>query len=280
MRKYLFAWTFVLSGYVSIGQDLHLSLSGGLMNYQGDLQGKRITFDQANPYFGIGAYYELTDKIFIRAGVISGKVGAHDKYSQLNSSRNLSFTSQVTEFHFGLEYDLIKSAEHTLTPYLYAALAGFHFNPYAMDADGQKVYLQPLGTEGQGFVPGREKYALTQLAIPFGGGLKIAINENVFVRVEAVMRKLFTDYLDDVSATYADQTSLLRNNGQAAVNLAFRGSEINPVLTYPAEGRVRGNPKSKDFYYTAGVSVSFRLTGNEYRAGNGKGKLGCPMNVY
>jgi Domain of unknown function (DUF6089) len=281
MRKYFFALIFGLWGYGSAAQNLHMFLSGGLMNYQGDLQSKRMTLDEAHPYVGIGAYYELSEKLFIRAGIINGKVSADDKFSKINSSRNLNFTSQLTELQLGLEYDLFNSNEHTITPYIFAAVAGFHFNPSTIDAAGEKVYLQPLGTEGQGFFNGRKKYALTQLAIPFGGGIKIAVSDNVFVRLDAGLRKLFTDYLDDVSTFYIDKASLLANNGQQAVDVAFRGDELNPTFTYPVQGAVRGNPKSKDLYYTGGISVSFRLTGNEYRGGGkGKGKLGCPVNVY
>ncbi len=279
MKKYFFALMIICTADRLVAQNLHFVLSGGLINYQGDLQGKRITLNQAHPYFGIGIYQELSEKLFIRSGIIYGKVSADDKFSKLNSNRNLSFATQVIELQLGLEYDLINANEHRIAPYIFAAMAGFHFNPYTIDALGNKVYLQPLGTEGQGF-GGRKKYALNQLAIPFGGGIKIAVNENVFVRVEAGLRKLFTDYLDDVSTTYFDKVALLTNNGQQAVDLAFRGDEINPALQYPGLGAVRGNPKSKDFYYTAGISLSFRLSGNDNRGGNGKGKLGCPVNVY
>ena len=59
--------------------------------------------------------------------------------------------------------------------------------------------LQPLGTEGEGFYKGEKKYNLTQLAIPIGGGFKYAISNNVRIGIEVGFRKLFTDYLDDVS---------------------------------------------------------------------------------
>ncbi len=279
MRKYFFVLIFILFGNASIAQNLHLVLSGGLMNYQGDLQARRFTFEQSHPYFGIGAYYELSEKLFIRTSIINGKLSADDKISKLNSNRNLSFSSPVIEFQLGLEYDLLNSNVHTITPYIYAALAGFHFNPSAVDARGNKVYLQPLGTEGQGF-GGRKKYSLTELAIPFGGGIKIAVNDDVFIRFDFGLRKLFTDYLDDVSTVYIDKNDLLANNGQQAVDLAFRAAEINPALQYPVQGAVRGNPKSKDFYYTGCVAISFRINCQYERGGKGKGKLGCPVNIY
>jgi hypothetical protein len=280
MKKIILA-SFLFSGALSSqAQDVHLFVGGGIMNYQGDLQPRRLTLSQAKPYVTVGGYYELTEKLWIRAGIVAGKVTASDSVAKLNQVRNLSFSSQVIEFHLGAEYDILNSYEHLLTPYIFASVAGFHFNPYTQDINKNKVYLQPLGTEGQGFFQGRKKYGLTQLSVPFGGGIKIAVSENIQVRLEAVLRKLFTDYLDDVSTFYVNQANLLSNNGQQAVDLAFRSDEINPLLQYPNEGNIRGNPKSKDFYYTGGVSVSFRLQGNPNRGKPGKGKLGCPVNVY
>ena len=264
----------------SPAQNVHLFIAGGLINYQGDLQNKKITLNQSHPFVGAGAYYEVTERLYIRTGFLAGKISGDDKYSKFNKSRNLSFFSQVMEFHLGAEYDLINSYEHLITPYFFVALAGYHFDPYAIDVNNKKVYLQPLGTEGQGFYQQRKKYSLTQLSIPFGGGVKIPLSDNIYLRVEAGMRKLFTDYLDDVSTFYIDKATLLANNGQQAVDLAFRGDEINPSLPYPDETSIRGNPKSKDFYYTGGITISFRLQGGDGKNRTGKGKLGCPVNVY
>ncbi len=278
MRNLLFV-TLFFSGLCRLqAQDIHIFAGGGIMNYQGDLQARRLTAEQAHPYATAGIYYEATEKLYLRAGLVVGKVSASDEYSKPNRSRNLSFSSQVIEFSVGAEYDIFNSYDYIITPYLYAAVAGFHFNPYTYDATNRQVYLQPLGTEGQGF-GGQKKYSLTQLAIPFGGGIKIPLTNTISLRLEAGLRKLFTDYLDDVSTVYADGTDLLNNNGQKSVELAFRSDELNPALLYPVQGAIRGNPKSKDYYYTGGASISFRLPSGGSR-GPGKKKLGCPVNIY
>jgi hypothetical protein len=264
----------------SIAQDFHLYLTGGVINYQGDLQAKRFTFSQAHPFVGGGLYYEATDKLYIRLGFLAGKVSGDDKYSKLNAVRNLSFQSQLMEVHLGAEYDIINSYEHTIVPYIFAGVAGFHFDPYALDSANKKVYLQPLGTEGQGFYLGRKKYNLTQLSIPFGGGVKLLLSDNINLRIEVALRKLFTDYLDDVSASYPDEDELRVNNGQQAVDFSFRGDELNHSTPFPDATAIRGNPKSKDFYYTVGLSLSYRLQSHPYRGGGGKSKTGCPVNVF
>lgn len=251
------------------------------MNYQGDLQAKRFTFSQAKPFVGGGFYIEATDRLYFRLGALTGKVSGDDKLSKLNVDRNLNFQSKITEVHIGAEFDILNAYEHTVAPYIFAGVAGYHFNPYTTDSSGNKVYLQPLGTEGQGFYLGRQKYGLNQLAVPFGGGLKMALSDMVNIRLEVALRKLFTDYLDDVSATYADEDELRANNGQQAVDFSFRGDEIKNNLPYPDATSRRGNPGSKDFYYTVGLSLSFRLQGNGGGGSNkpGKKQLGCPVNL-
>jgi hypothetical protein len=264
-------------------QRLHLNLFGGFSNYQGDLQSAKFTFSQAKAAFGAGAYYELSEKFYIRLNFVSAKVGGDDKTGiYYNKNRNLSFSSPVTEWHVGLEYDLMNVYENRLSIYIFAGIGGFKFNPSTVDSLGKKIYLQPLGTEGQGFYQGRKKYSLSSLVIPFGGGLKFPVNDDVFVRLEAGIRKTFTDYLDDVSTTYVDPAALLANNGPKALELAFRGDELklpSPYL-YPKEGTIRGSPKRTDYYYIIGASISFRLRTKSDRGYSGKSNLGCPVRVY
>ncbi|MGL1572121.1 hypothetical protein ACSTHY_00040, partial [Vibrio parahaemolyticus] len=58
--------------------------------------------------------------------------------------------------------------------------------------------------------PDRKQYSLFNLEIPIGAGIKYAINENVNVYFEFAFRKLFTNYLDDVSNTYPDKNIILK----------------------------------------------------------------------
>lgn len=260
---------------------LHLTLFGGISNYQGDLQSKRFTFQQANAAFGIGGLYELTQKLYVRGNITFGEVRGDDKVSGTYLIRNLSFSSPVTDIHLGLEYDLLNSYEKSLVPYVFAGISVFHFNPSTIDSSGKKEFLQPLGTEGQGFFLGRKKYNLTQMALPFGAELKLTLSQNIRIRFEVGLRKTFTDYLDDVSTTYADETELLLNSGPRAVDLAFRGDENKSGLSYPEPNSIRGNPKSKDWYYFTGLGISFRLSSGENAGGRyGKNKTGCPVNIY
>jgi hypothetical protein len=136
--------------------------------------------------------------------------------------------------------------------------------------------------------PDRKPYSLTQPAIPFGGGIKYAINDNLRLGLELGFRKLFTDYLDDVSTTYVNPADLLAAKGQLAVDMSYRGDELpggNP--NYPAKGSQRGGAKKQDWYYFFGLHLTYRLGsgdntnrsgvfgGGNYKGGKKKG-YGCP----
>jgi Domain of unknown function (DUF6089) len=275
----IFVFLFIISVSSVKAQNLHINLLGGLSNYNGDLQPKKLTLKGIQPAFGAGLLYEITDKFTARLMFTHGTLKAADANSPYNKDRNLSFSSPVNEVSLGVEYDILNLYETSITPYLFTGIAVYHFNPSAIDSNGAKVFLQPLGTEGQGFYLNRQKYSLTQFSLPVGGGIKLALTPNVRLRAEAGIRKTFTDYLDDVSSTYADMDELLLNNGAKAVELAFRGGEIKQGLIYPVAGRQRGNPKSKDLYYFAGLAISFRIQ-SEYGSRSGRSQLGCPLPVY
>ena len=235
MKIFLVTLNMFLIAVTSNAQNFHVNLFAGASNYQGDLQDKRFTFSQSHLAGGVGVSYDLTDKFSVRSGITLGKISADDKYGR-NSLRNLNFTSNLTEVNLGLEYYITRLEDHALTPYVFGGIALYHFNPYTTDTSGTKYFLKPLSTEGEGFVEGRNNYSLTQFAIPFGGGVKLSLSENINVGLELGLRKLFTDYLDDVSTTYVDQTLLLANRGSKAVELAYRGDELKNGSPYPDAG--------------------------------------------
>lgn len=274
--KTLLTLIFILFSLFSHAQNLSITAFGGFSNYKGDLQEKNFTATKSHPAYGAGLLYEITEKISARANFTVGKISAADKDGNKNKSRNLSFSSPVTDIHLGAEYSLFNIYEKGFTPYVFAGISYFKFNPSALDTSGDKVFLQPLGTEGQGFYDGRKKYNLSQFSLPFGGGVKLALGDNIRIGFEAGFRKTLTDYLDDVSTTYADKDLLTANNGPQAAELAFRGDELKGSLqAYPPAGDQRGQPKFKDWYYFTGLSVAFRLSSISGGGGRKSG-IGCP----
>jgi opacity protein-like surface antigen len=263
---------------------LHLTLFGGVSNYQGDLQGRTFTFNQSNLAIGAGLKYDLTPHIGVRAGIQYGTVEAHDNQNTeaVLRARNLSFESRILEGNLLLEYTLFNMEDKKISPYVFGGIALYHFNPYAFDTLGNKVFLKPLSTEGQGLTayPERKEYKLTQFAIPFGGGIKFRVSPNVVLGYEIGLRKLFTDHLDDVSGTYVDEFRLFEERGAKAVEMAYRGNQLKDGLPYPEEGSPRGGAKYKDWYYFQGLTLTIGIGGSGGGFGGGRGSIGCPKNVY
>ena len=283
MKKFLLL--AMLSPIFSYGQ-WHANLFGGFSNYFGDLQAKPYTTQQSHGAFGLGLQYDLNDHFSILGNASYARVSASDAYAQKEDlrARNLSFQSKIYEGNLLFEYTLLNLNEHRFSPYIFAGVALYHFNPFTYDSLGRKNYLRQLSTEGEGLAqyPDSKPYNLFQFAIPFGGGLKFRITDRVVLAYEIGLRKLFTDYLDDVSGRYVDRATLLAAKGPKAVELAYRGDELKTGGgTYPVDGTVRGGAKFKDWYYLSGIRVSIALNTkriSEHRRHNGV--IDCPKKVY
>lgn len=288
MGKLSVLFLFLLLSIAGSAQRFHIGVFGGVAAYNGDLTDKIFPKKVTNGVLGITGNYELTNHIMLRGGYSFTRVGGADRYSDNPEmlKRNQSFETAISEFSLVGEYYLNNLNEKRFSPYVFGGLAVFHYNPYAYDINNQRVYLKPLSTEGQGLpgYPDRRPYSLTQWAIPFGGGVKYALTEKFRIGLEVGLRKTFTDYLDDVSTTYIDPNDLLAAKGQQALDMSYRGDELpNGDPAYPAKGYQRGGADQKDFYYFAGLHLTYRIgdpSGTGLFGGGRKSKLGCPANIY
>ncbi|MEO6556280.1 MAG: DUF6089 family protein [Ferruginibacter sp.] len=284
--RYLALSLVLLSGLNSRSQNLFASIYVGSSNYSGELQEKRFTFTQSHPAGGVGLLYEINEKMFIRGDFTFGKIGAHDKFGK-NKARNLSFFSNIYEYSIGFEYVLFDPYIYKVSPYFFTGICLFDFNPHTKDANGNIVLLAERSTEGEGFIAGKDEYKLRDFSIPIGGGIMWAINANKRLGIVLGFRKTFTDYLDDVSTTYVDQTLLALNRGQSTADIAYRGDELPNGPVYPPAGTRRGNPKTKDWYYFSGISFRIRILPKgraikaQFDSGRRKrARTDCPVNVY
>jgi opacity protein-like surface antigen len=264
-------------------QRLHLGIFGGASAYNGDLTESLFPKKVSNGVIGVTANYELRDQIMIRAGLSYTVVGGADRYNTKPDllARNLSFESAVTELSFVGEYYFQNLYRNRVSPYVFGGVAVYRFNPYAYDASGQRVFLKPLSTEGQGINGYPKPYSLTQPALPFGAGVKYAVNNNLRIGIEIGFRKLFTDYLDDVSGYYASEADLLAAKGPQSVDMSYRGDDVpSGSFIYPAKGAQRGSPEFKDIYYFTGIHLTYRIS--PFRGGDPMrmNRNGCPVNIY
>lgn len=281
MRK-LFLVFFLFPSILSAQQRFHVTLFGGFSNYQGDLQDKRFTLDESNGAFAIGLKYDVTSHVAVRTNFTYGRIEGNDKLNKPSLQvRNLSFQTKIVELNLLGEYTVFDLSQKRFSPYIFGGVAAFRFNPYAYDTLGNKLFLKPLSTEGQGLTgyADRKPYKLTQFAIPFGAGIKYRINDNAVLGYELGFRKTFTDYLDDVSKTYVDPVVLAAERGAKAVEMSYRGGELktgNPA--YPAAGTIRGGSQLKDWYYFTGITLSIGINNGKsfFGGGNRRSQTDCP----
>ena len=229
----------------------------GTTYYLGDLNPSK-QFLLTKPAFGIVYRYNLSTRWALKLDGLYGNVAGDDAVAKFNVQRNLSFKSTIFEFSPQLELNFLNymtgnKKKDYFTPYIFGGVSVFAFNPKA-SYNGTWYNLQPLGTEGQGTTEvGTQHYSLVNIAFPFGLGVKYSVGKNICIGVEWGLRKTTTDYLDDVSTTYADPAILKAENGPIAAILADRS-------TIPNEpGTQRGNSNTKDWYSFAGAFITIKF---------------------
>jgi len=243
---------------------------GGVSYYLGDLN--TIHFKNVLPAGGLVVRKNIDRRFSYKAELLYLNIAADDKNNPTDIiaiDRGLHFKSPVYELSGQIEFNFLPyepgNALYTWTPFVYTGVSLFHFTPQAENPYAEWVDLQPLGTEGQGTseFSSRSKYSLTQVAIPMGGGVKIAVNPSFNIILEYGIRKTFTDYLDDVSTTFVG------GNGDPyplemspdAIAMSDPISVKYPLLTH-SKGDQRGDPNKKDWYSFAGITLSFKLNNN------------------
>jgi hypothetical protein len=287
---------------INIGPSFFLGDLGG---HKG--KGKRFIKDLNLPLTQIMAGAFITfypnEWLGIRAAAQYGKIEGEDQLINTKGEnelyrkqRNLDFRSNISEAYIAGEiYPLmllnkgIMDYAPRFSPYGVIGVGVFHFNPQGSltDANGNKTwyYLRPLHTEGEGFpeYPDRKEYSLTQINIPMGVGVKYFLSDRVNLSFEILLRKTFTDYIDDVSTTYIDPNLFDKYLSPKDAAIARQISDkvfaiVNPGLSRNSPGTQRGNPNQNDSYFTTFFKLGIRL-GPIYKSRydqNVASRLRCP----
>lgn len=156
----------------------------GTLNYSGDL----VRF--YNPSFSspaiTGFYrYNMSSVVSFRAGLTGGKLRGSDKAHPIDafaSQRGYEFNITLVEASTVFEYHFLdwRDSKRKLrfTPYLMSGLVMFGISGYPTK-NGQ--------------------YSNVQIGIPIGGGVKYVLNPKWYMAFEISARRLFFDYLDNIS---------------------------------------------------------------------------------
>jgi len=219
-----------------------LGFFGGGSYYIGDINTRNhflATHPAGGIFFRYSTNYRYAFRFGLNYGSISGNDAASGEPDQIE--RNLNFKSKIYEAFSIAEFNFVEYRighdRFRFTFFIFAGLGGYMFNPTTNTGNGDQPVYQ-LHNEGTA-------YSRYQLCVPFGVGMKWTIAEKVGMSFEWGPRRTFTDFLDDVSGTYPE-------------NPSGSGIEGVPNAT-SAPGNMRGNPRTRDWYFFFGLSISFAL---------------------
>lgn len=281
---------------------LELGLGIGPMFFLGDLggaagYGKTFIKDLDLPLTklskGIYLNFYPTEWVGLRLAGNLGYVEGNDAEAPAKGGgeedrkyRNLSFKSKINEVYAAIEFyptvffEKYDGLQHKLRPYVIGGVGMFHFDPETKDVDGSTVKLAPLRLEGQGFAeyPDAKAYKLTQKNLLIGFGFKYYLKENLYLGFEILHRKLFTDYVDDVSHNYYIDpiyfdTYLSAADAAKARRLYYRGVYTFPSTRPYEEFAERGDPRENDAYFSSILRFGWRLGQTDAR----NKQLKCPV---
>lgn len=223
MRTYVIL-SLIFISTLAFSQRNEFGVGVGGFNYAGDLM-RGYHIENVKP--GILGYYKLNlDNIFsVRASLTGGFISGSDEnpIDPFAANRRGSFQSTIVEVSGLMEYNFLdfRKGKGSIrwSPYFFTGISGFTFFGGDQDLEGSSS---------------------VQLALPFGGGFKYAINPSLTLNLEIGIRKLFFDRIDGFSD----------------------GDVTNKNYQY-------GNKYDKDWYNFVGFSISYLIW-----------DIPCPYDFY
>lgn len=251
---------------VGRSQDWEFGLSGGMSGYMGEL-------NPTNPLklndwtLGLLVRKNLSRNWAVRFNFLRANTqgdGASNS-NEFVRQQQLYFKSPIYEASLVGEFNFFKFEPSygrvSYTPYLFAGIGGFHFQPKNYNFDGELVNLHDYQTEGVDY----KRYALS---IPFGVGFRYNLRGPWTIGVELGYRIAFTDYIDDISGDYINGFDWVPGRNRLG------DEELNQRLYFidPSQqmlvGTQRGDGRQKDAYMLATFTVTYAI----FRAG-------CPVYI-
>ena len=275
MKSYLTSALLLFSITASAQYRLDFGMHNGVSNYLGEMGGNQgtrqdfvndIKLKRTHYSGGVFVRYKVHPFIALQGNLSYARISGDDRLSENKgrAGRNLNFRNDILELGVTGQFRFLQFSDvgrtfrfmNDFRAYAFAGVAGFYHNPKAYYSDTW-IPLQPLKTEGQ-----VKPYSRVGVAIPMGLGLYYTKNRQYRIGWEVGWRKTFTDYLDDVSTTYADPGKL---GNPLAQDLSNRTDELDIDPRFAsnyAPGNKRGDPTHKDTYIISSISVSYVIKGS------------------
>jgi len=280
--KKLFTILFACFGCLAVqGQAWNIGIHAGGANYSGDLTQSFLHMNETNLAGGIFIKNQFKESLAYRLRYTYGHVSGADSNADnsadgmLRQARNLSFKARISEIALTIEYNVFTTTikQYPLDIYVFAGIGLLDFKPQA-HYNNVWYDLQPLGTEGQGMDGKPDFYKQKTMTIPVGFGVQWAPNANWTIGIDSGVRFTNTDFLDDVSGYYVDNTSLMNESGALAAHLADRSGESGLTNLPDNTGLKRGDDSKRDLYLTSGLTIGYNF------GISGGSKVGCPNMIF
>lgn len=258
LRYFLFSLIIMGACTVSAQRGWEAGGSLGLSYYFGDLN-TGYQLNKPGPAASINGRFNFNKRTSV---VFSGSYAYiyaddADSKNDFEIARNLSFSSHIIDLATTFEFNFLPythgSYNESFTPYVLTGFSVFRYNPRAKLNDTW-YNLRDMGTEGQQV--GNEYYLISASWV-YGFGVKMDLTRVWSLNIEMNGRRVFTDYLDDVSTTYTDKNTLQSRRGQTAVLLSDRSMEDPRFPEIGEEGRQRGDSKDNDSFNMVKVSLMY-----------------------
>ncbi|MCB9360527.1 MAG: hypothetical protein H6587_08075 [Flavobacteriales bacterium] len=264
----------------------------GATNFLGDLGGANQVgtnglrdFELQATRMGavLGYRYQLGESWFVRGNFDYVMVSGDDALTEepARNSRQLSFRSHLLELSGQLEYMLVKQKSGHLyrlrgvrgkswfrfEVYVFAGIGGLWYNPQSRNQDGDWVSLKNLNTEGQGLPGGPKDYSGMTVVVPYGLGIRRNLGGSTrqgmwTIGLELSMRKTFSDYIDDVSNVYYDNSAIQAEYGDEAAYFADPSGLYHGLVDDGKGGKIgqqRGDKDDKDAYMMGIISLNYKI---------------------
>ena len=234
------------------------AVSGGAMMYYGDIK-TQMDFDDFNyPAIGIEFGKNISSTLSWRLKYVNGKISANDlmfdnSVLNLNSSnfeRGLNFKTDINDlslqFVFSTDNNTIFYNRSFISPYIFAGIGHSYFEVFSdlYFNDSMRYYYynegifdEPEGGNAQSIMQDGifetnvsdlqtegVNYSKYVWNIPVGIGFKFRISERITANLEGTYTFYFTDYLDDISGKYPEESLVPYATNPTGSSAEYRGN--------------------------------------------------------
>ena len=231
------------NSYLTKDSKVYTLLAGSLFGshyFIGDATHESLDFS-----YGTFLSYVFNDFIELQS---SYKYSSTRSKFPSNYLEDVGLKTDINSLSFRVNYNLFNFSDRTFINFF----LGLGLLNFQVKGDYQGFYydLKNLQTEGT-------DYSSITLFTPLGITIKKDVFKDFFIALELGYDKTFSDYLDDISGSYADYNSVLIDKGEVAAYFSDP-SRINSEFDFQKSGN-RGNSINSDNLFTVLFSIGKKI---------------------